>query len=210
MITAVKATTDYASHHLKISAIPISPFINVGRMAGGSLKRIHIQVFMDLDQDGHGTRTESLLKSFEWMREKNQCHLCKSTHRNRLILENEDWILFATGSPIRNYHLRFTTKKHIQEITQLNEKQLRSLASILRTIFAAMDELDINSNRNIIWNTRPFGYETDFHIFGDIFPFEFIGGAEMADDMRVVRLSPLDVAKNLRNVILEKDLMNSI
>ncbi len=206
MIAAINATIEYASRQLKIRAIPISPFINVGRMAGGSLKRIHIQVYMDLDQDGHGTRTETLLKSFEWMGEKKLCHLCKSTHRNRIILENDDWVIFATGSPIRNYHLRFATKQHIRSITELNEKQLKALASILKITFAAMDELNIDPNRNIIWNTRPFGYETDFHIFGDILPFEFVGGAEMADDMRVVRLSPFDAAKNLQRVINEKNL----
>lgn len=208
MIAAIKATTEYATEELKIRAIPISPFINVGKMAGGSLKRIHIQTYMDLDQDGHGTRTEILLKSFEWMSEKKACHLCNSTHRNRIILENDEWVMFATGSPIRNYHLRFAPKKHVQSITELKESELKSLAEILRITFAAMDELNIDPNRNIIWNTRPYGYETEFHIFGDILPFEFVGGAEMADDMRVVRMSPFIAAQNLKKAIAEKDLVN--
>ncbi len=68
----------------------------------------------------------------------------------------------------------------------------------------ALDDLGVSPDRNIIWNTRPYGYQNDFHIFGDILPHEFIGGAEMAEDMRVARISPWTVAEDLRKIIQEK------
>ena len=38
-------------------------------------------------------------------------------------------------------------------------------------------------------------------MFGDIIPHEIIGGAEMADDMRVARKLPEDAADEIRKAI---------
>lgn len=204
MLEGIRMVINAAKRQFQTVAVPISTFFNVGKMVGGSLKRIHSQVYLDLSQDGHGAHMENLLNAFEKNHQQNTCPLCQSTHGRRNILENEDWVIFATGSPLRNYHLRFTPKKHIQEITALTPTQLLSFTKILRVIFQAMDDVGVNPNRNILFNTRPSGYETDFHIFGDILPFEFVGGAELLDDMRVIRLSPQTAAEQLRKVIKEK------
>ncbi|MEJ2278730.1 MAG: hypothetical protein P8Y70_13430 [Candidatus Lokiarchaeota archaeon] len=39
------------------------------------------------------------------------------------------------------------------------------------------------------------------HFFGDIIPHEIIGGAEMAEDMRVARKLPENTAKEIRDMI---------
>ena len=118
--------------------------------------------------------------------------------------EPEFWTFFATGSPIRNYHLRFHPKEHLRRFTQLKINQIQDLAKALKLIFFALDTLEINRNRNILFNCCPYGYDANFHIFGDIIPHEIIGGAEMADDMRVARKLPEDVANEIRNVIQHK------
>jgi UDPglucose--hexose-1-phosphate uridylyltransferase len=187
-----------------ISKIPISPFFNVGRTAGGSQRRIHAQIYMDLNQDGHGARIDGILKSFENMRKRGECRMCNSSHEagQRIVINEEDWTVFASGSPIRNYHLRFAPKKHIENIWDLKAPSFLSLSKILKTLFLALNDLKINENRNIVFNTKPYGYDSSFfHLFGDIYPFEFVGGAEMADDMRVVRISPKKFAKDLRETI---------
>jgi hypothetical protein len=38
-------------------------------------------------------------------------------------------------------------------------------------------------------------------MFGDIIPHEIIGGAEMADDMRVARKLPEDAAREIKEFI---------
>lgn len=207
MNTAIKSVIKEAVSQKGISVIPIAPFINVGRFSGGSLKRIHSQVYMDLSQDGHGSRLESILKSFENMKKQNHCILCDShkTEEKRIIIDNDDWIVFASGSPIRNYHLRFTSKEHIENFYDVDPEKLLSLAKLLKILNAALNDLGVNSNRNLIFNTKPYGYQQSYyHIFGDILPYEFVGGAEMADDMRVVRKSPKEVAKDLRDLINTK------
>ncbi|MHA1149846.1 MAG: hypothetical protein ACTSR8_16545 [Promethearchaeota archaeon] len=188
--------------------ITVNPFFNIGALVGGSQPRIHSQVYLDLNGDGHGTRLDNYLNAFKEM--GKNCHLCDSFHGGglRIVLDSEYWIFFATGSPARNYHLRFNPKEHIRRFTQLNTLQIIDLAKSLKIIFRALDELKIDQNRNILFNCCPYGYDADFHLFGDIIPHEIIGGAEMADDMRVARLRPEVVAEEIRKVIKDRNLYN--
>ena len=185
--------------------IPVSPFFNIGTKVGGSQPRIHSQTYIDLNGDGHGSRLEGYLKAFKEM--GDNCHLCKTSHGNdaRVVLKSNYWTFYSTGSPIRNYHLRFHPNEHIRRFTQLNINQINDLAHSLKSLFKALDDLSIERNRNILFNCCPFGYSANFHFFGDIIPHEVIGGAEMADDMRVARKLPEDTADEIRQEILSQD-----
>ena len=207
MNASIKYVTRVASDEKGLSYIPIAPFFNLGKYVGGSQKRVHIQVYFDLNEDGHGSRLESILKAFELMKNKAQCHLCNSRHGEgrRIILENDYWIVFASGSPIRNHHLRFAPREYFENLFDLPRSHIYSLAKVLKVLMSALNDLGVNPNRNIIFNTKPFGYEKSyFHLFGDILPYEYIGGAEMMDDMRVVRESPNVIASKLRIIIKDK------
>ncbi|MHA1194527.1 MAG: hypothetical protein ACTSRH_02205 [Promethearchaeota archaeon] len=181
--------------------IPVNPFFNIGTKVGGSQPRIHGQVYIDLNGDGHGLRLEGYLRAFKEM--GNNCHLCSTSHGNseRVILKTEYWTFYLTGSPIRNYHIRFHPNEHVRRFTQLKINQFNDLANSLKIVFHALDEINVERNRNIIFNSCPYGYDANFHMFGDIIPHEIIGGAEMADDMRVARKSPNLAARELRNAI---------
>ncbi|MBN1800429.1 MAG: hypothetical protein JW891_02930 [Candidatus Lokiarchaeota archaeon] len=180
--------------------ILISPFFNIGRKVGGSQPRIHSQVYIDLNGDGHGSRLGGYLQAFEEMKE---CRLCHTSHDedNRIVLKTKYWTYYATGSPVRNYHLRFYPHEHIRRFANLKPNQIQDLAKTLKLIFSALDELGVERNRNIIFNCCPYGYDADFHLFGDIIPHEIIGGAEMADDMRVARKLPEHTAIEIRNLL---------
>jgi diadenosine tetraphosphate (Ap4A) HIT family hydrolase len=181
--------------------IPISPFFNIGSKVGGSQPRIHSQSYIDLNGDGLGSRLEGFLRAFEKM--GDECYLCDASHResDRIVLETQFWTVYTAGSPVRNYHLRFHPNEHIRRFSQLNINQMQDLAKCLKIIFKALDDLKVEENRNIIFNCCPYGYDAEFHMFGDIIPHEIIGGAEMADNMRVARKMPEDVAAEIRNLI---------
>jgi UDPglucose--hexose-1-phosphate uridylyltransferase len=178
--------------------IPINPFFNIGMKVGGSQPRIHSQVYIDLNGDGHGSRLEGFLRAFKEMGEK--CHLCETSHgeTDRIILKTEFWTFYTTGSPVRNYHIRFHPIEHLRRFSQLKINQINDLAKSLKIIFQALDDIKIDKNRNLLFNSCPFGYDADFHMFGDIIPHEVIGGAEMADDMRVARKLPHIAAAEIR------------
>ncbi len=179
--------------------IPVMPFFNIGTKVGGSQPRIHSQVYIDLNMDGHGSRLEGYLEAFKEMGSK--CHLCQTSHggTDRIILETEFWTFYNTGSPVRNYHIRFHPNEHLRRFAQLKVNQIEDLAESLKKIFKALDDLEIDKNRNILFNCCPYGYDADFHMFADIIPHEVIGGAEMADDMRVARKLPHVAAEEIRN-----------
>ncbi len=183
--------------------IPVSPFFNIGMRVGGSQPRLHGQVYIDLNMDGHGSRLEGFLKAFKEM--KDNCHLCETTHgdTDRIILKTNYWTFYTSGSPIRNYHIRFHPNEHIRRFTKLNIDQISDFALNLKKIFQALDDIKVEKNRNILFNGCPYHYDADFHMFGDIIPHEIIGGAEMAEDMRVARKLPHIAAKEIR-VSLEK------
>lgn len=195
--------------------IPVYVFFNIGEEVGGTLKRIHSQVYMDLTEDGHGQETESLINSFEYDSKNGGCRICRrgdDTVRERdtlgegdfggrIIYENNSWILWATGSPERNYHLRFTVKKHINSIIDLTTEDFLGLADILHRSFVGLNQLNVNPNRNIFIRTRPIGYISEFHLFGEIVPHERIGGYELMEDCRVARKHPNETARELREIL---------
>ncbi len=178
--------------------IPVMPFFNIGTKVGGSQPRIHSQVYIDLNMDGHGSRLEGYLEAFKEMGDR--CHLCETTHggSDRIILETEFWTFYTTGSPVRNYHIRFHPNEHIRRFSQMKSNQIQDLAHCLKLIFQALDDIEIDKNRNILFNSCPYGYYANFHLFADIIPHEVIGGAEMAEDMRVARKLPHIAAKEVR------------
>jgi UDPglucose--hexose-1-phosphate uridylyltransferase len=181
--------------------IPISPFFNIGLKVGGSQPRIHSQVYIDLNMDGHGSRLEGYLEAFKEMGE--DCHLCKTSHgdSDRIIIKTKYWTFFTTGSPVRNYHIRFHPNEHLRRFSQLKINQINDLAKTLKIIFQGLDDISIDKNRNILFNCCPFHYDANFHLFGDIIPHEIIGGAEMVEDMRVARKLPHVAANEIRKSI---------
>ncbi len=181
--------------------IPISPFFNIGLKVGGSQPRIHSQVYIDLNMDGHGSRVEGYLEAFKEM--GDNCHLCQTSHGNsdRVILKTKFWTFYTTGSPVRNYHIRFHPNEHLRRFSQLKINQISDLAKILKIIFQGLDDISIDKNRNILFNCCPFHYDANFHLFGDIIPHEIIGGAEMVNDMRVARKLPHIAAAEIRESI---------
>ncbi|MCK4382074.1 MAG: hypothetical protein KAW66_02155 [Candidatus Lokiarchaeota archaeon] len=181
--------------------IPISPFFNIGLKVGGSQPRIHSQVYIDLNMDGHGGRLEGHLEAFKEM--EDDCHLCQTSHGNsdRIIIKTKFWTFYTTGSPVRNYHIRFHPNEHLRRFSQLNVNQINDLAKTLKVIFQGLDDISIDKNRNILFNCCPFHYDANFHLFGDIIPHEIIGGAEMADDMRVARKLPHIAASEIQKSI---------
>lgn len=192
-----------------INLVPVYPFFNIGPLAGGSQPRLHIQVYIDLNQDGHGALMENLLQSFEEQKEAGICHLCTTRHNGRIAYENTTWIVWATSSPRRNFHLRLSTKRHVERIVDLDDAEIRGLADALIVISRALDRLGVSGDRNILVYSNPFGYSSYFHIFIDIIPFERIGGIEMLDSCRVARHSPEIIAEELGNIIKKENITSA-
>lgn len=179
--------------------IPVYVFFNIGPLAGGTQPRLHAQVYLDLNQDGHGAFMENVLQAFDTMKEN--CHICSSRHDNRVVFENNTWIAWATSAPRRNFHVRIAPKRHVEKVTELDEGEMRGLSETLIKISKAMDRAGVARDRYVLIYSNPVGYNSFFHMFIDFVPFESIGGIEILDSVRVARITPEDVAVILRKAL---------
>jgi len=208
LITGIAYSVDEARNK-GFTLIPVYPFFNIGYLAGGSQPRLHAQVYIDLNMDGHGAFMENILQSYEEQKKIGICHLCTSRHDNRTVYENNTWIVWATSSPRRNFHLRLATKRHVQRITEIDSREIEGLADALIVSSKALDALGISGDRNIVFYSNPFGYKSYFHIFIDILPFERLGGIELLDSTRVARFAPEDVAEEIRKAIKQYEISSA-
>jgi len=202
MRTAINKVVEVA-YKKRIDLLPVYPFFNIGPMAGGSQPRLHSQVYIDLNLDGHGALMENILQAFDEMRSRGICYLCTSKHEGRIVYENSTWIVWASLSPRRNYHLRLAPKRHVETFIELDNFELEGLADALIKISRGLDKLNVERNRNVLIYSNPIGYNSIFHLYIDLIPFEKIGGIEMLDSCRVARIAPEDVAAELREILKE-------
>ena len=203
MNTAIRLSVE-ESMKRGVEIVPVYPFFNIGPMAGGSQPRLHSQVYIDLNHDGHGVFMENVLLAFSEHSKRGYCYLCTTRHDGRIVYENTTWVVWATLSPRRNFHLRLASKRHVQRVTDLDAAEVMGLADALIVISKALDAVGVDRNRNVLIYSNPYGYKSEFHLFIDVIPFERVGGIEILDTCRVARVAPEDVAGKLREVIKEK------
>lgn len=191
MQSSIKAYVDKAQAS-GINEVLIYPFINQGPLAGATQPRLHAQVYIDLTQSGHDISYEGLLLSFH----NKPCHLCNSTHGDRVLYKNDDWSIWLTSAPMRDYQLRFAPREHVERFVDLDDNQVRGLADILKVGDSVLSELGVTNHRNIVFRTLHSGYNTEFHFFGEILPYQTRGGFEEAGEMRVAYTNPSEAAVN--------------
>jgi len=208
MIASIRVAVNEA-FKAGINIVPVYPFFNIGVMAGGSQPRLHSQVYIDLNKDGHGVFMENVLTAFAEHAKRGYCYLCTTSHEDRIVYENSTWIVWATLSPRRNFHLRLAPKRHVGRITELDGYEVAGLADALIVVSKAMDLADIDRNRNILVYSNPYGYDSPFHVFVEVIPFERMGGIEVLDSCRVARIAPEDTAKLLRETIEKNNITST-
>ncbi|MCX6711229.1 MAG: hypothetical protein NTZ02_04035 [Candidatus Woesearchaeota archaeon] len=187
-----------------ISYIPEYPFFNIGKKVGGSLKRLHAQAYIDLNQDGHGSTMEDILQAFDNQRYANSCKFCNQSEeqiKKFFLYENEYWSAYATRAPIRNYDLKIVPKRHVEDMTMLTNEEFLGLGDALRKLSSALNTIGADPDRNVLLYQRPFGYNSYFHMFLQVLHFENVGGMEMMEESRVVRVDPADFAGKMRKII---------
>ncbi len=187
-----------------INYVPVYPFFNIGKKVGGSLRRLHAQAYIDLNQDGHGGTMEDLLKAFDEQSKKHKCKFCNLPNhelKDYLIYENDLFVVYATRAPIRNYDTKIIPKRHIEDMLMINHQECLALSEALKKVSQALNVVGADVDRNILIYQRPFGYDSFFHMFFQILPFENVGGIEMMDESRVVRIDPANFAEEMRKAI---------
>ena len=82
----------------------------------------------------------------------------------RIIVENEDWIGLVPYWAMWPFEMILLPKRHIQRITDLNEKERISLSSILKRLLTRYDNLfEVSFPYSMGWHGAPFNSQKNDH-----------------------------------------------
>jgi UDPglucose--hexose-1-phosphate uridylyltransferase len=123
-------------------------FKNQGSKAGASIIHAHSQVFATdiIPPDIH----EELGLAQSYRIENGSCAYCdiikKEMESERKIFEDKHWAVFAPYASEYHYEAWIFSKRHVDNITGLNDEEFRSFARIMKKILGKLQDLDLSFN----------------------------------------------------------------
>lgn len=216
-------TSQQALSKDKQSTMTIFHFYNIGANAGASIPHLHSQTLIYAN-GGHGWKDHSFFHSFEKNKQSHgketYCLGCEHIRglsvdpfnqrlriKERIIWEDENWIVFTAYAPERDGHLRLLPKRHVSSLWELRSLEIVSLAKAMiyanHVLSNFIDqfggELHIRPDRNILFRQQHIGF-SPIHMLIDIIPVQRIGGAEILDDHRLSHIFPEETAKRMNDL----------
>jgi len=170
-------------------------FKNNGRQAGTSLVHSHTQI-ATLDMI-----PSYVMEKMEAVKKAKKCPYCsiikKEARSERRIMENKDFIAFAPFASRFNYEAWLFPKKHITNITLLDESKLLNLAKILKRILIKLADINAAYNFYLHYGFNKKGLDLHFHI--EITPrIATWGGFEYSSGIIINSVSPERAARFYR------------
>lgn len=123
-------------------------FKNQGSKAGASMPHAHSQIFASslLPPD----IKEELDLAYEYKRKNKTCPYCdiikKENKSKRLIWADKNVIAFAPYASEYHYEAWIFTRRHLDNITRLNEPELESFSAVLKKILVKLKALNLSYN----------------------------------------------------------------
>lgn len=165
----------------------VSVFKNEGPRAGASIPHVHSQV---VPLPFVPPRIERELAGFA-----RGCALCGV--REHVIRESDSFVWLAPAASAFAYQQWIVPKRHVPEISALDDGELRELASLLRS--AARATRGIASSYN--WMLMNFPRAAAAHFYVDLFPrLAAIAGFELNTGTFVEIIDPAEAARRLRDI----------
>ncbi|MDD4996195.1 MAG: galactose-1-phosphate uridylyltransferase [Patescibacteria group bacterium] len=172
-------------------------FKNYGGKAGASLTHAHSQIFCS------EVLPPDLREEFQFMRQYQKkhktCPYCdiirKEEKGPRKIYSNKEMIAIAPYSSAYHYETWIFPRRHLDNIVDLNKKEIISLAIFLKKILTKLFKINIPYN----FFLHQVISEKNQHFYLKIQPRESIwGGLELGSGLVVNSLSPEKAASFLR------------
>jgi len=173
-------------------------FKNQGSRAGASIFHAHSQIFTThiVPPDV----IEELQLAHEYKITNSQCIWCetieKEIHGPRKIASNKYAAAFTPYASMYHYEAWIFPKRHIDNIANLNQKELESISKILKLITSKLDGL------NLAYNFFMHQVVTDYdqHFYIKIQPRDSIwAGVELGSGMVINSVAPETAAKYYRS-----------
>ena len=187
----------YANRIRELSKIDSTKYVlifkNEGMEAGTSLIHSHTQV---MAYNKVPKLVEDEVNASRTYRTCPHCEIINIEKKSyRRVFENNSFVSFTPYASRFNYEIWIFPKDHIRNITEMNEKKLLDLASMLKKILLKLKK--INLPYNFFLHYAPEGKELHFHI--EICPrLATWAGFELATNATINSVSPEDAAKFYR------------
>ncbi|HOZ55716.1 MAG: Galactose-1-phosphate uridylyltransferase [Parcubacteria group bacterium ADurb.Bin316] len=172
-------------------------FKNQGSKAGASIVHAHSQIFATdiLPPDIH----EELGLAQAYKIEHGTCPYCdiitKEMKSERKIFEDKFVAAFSPYASEYHYEAWIFTKRHLDNITKLNEDELKSFARILKIILTKLQELDLSFN----YFLHQVISDKDQHFYLKIQPRDSVwAGIELGSGLVINSVPPEEAAEYYR------------
>ena len=172
-------------------------FKNQGSKAGASITHAHSQIFASkiLPPD----IKEELEAARSYKNQKQTCAYCdiinKEIKTERKIFENQFVAVFAPYASQYHYEAWIFSKRHLDNITKLNDGEFKAFAKILKEILAKIALLNLSYN----FFLHQIVSFWDQHFYLKIQPRESVwAGVELGSGLVINSISPEVAAKYYR------------
>ena len=170
---------------------------NHGPHSGGSLRHPHTHIFaMPI--------TPPLIEVESKRLHEEDCLLCKVAQESdnpRRILSTRYFVALCPWASREPYEIMILPKEHIQRFIDLSDDGLFELATLLSTIYKALDRVLTSPSFNLVLHTKPKN-EEDFHWHLELIPRVLMPMvSEVGLNIYVNTVFPEEAAEKLRSAI---------
>lgn len=195
----VRSYQDRYAHYCCTSDVKyVSIFKNWGREAGASLSHTHSQVV------AVPIMPPLIKRELDALTSASFCQFCNIVERestsDRMIAENEDWVLIAPFYSQTPYETWILPRRHISNLSEMNEEEQVRLASILGLALKSMCSLLDDPP----YNYMIFQLPSEYHLSIRIQPtLAKIAGFERGTGIYINSVPPEQAAGELRQCLGE-------
>ncbi|MEK9130458.1 MAG: galactose-1-phosphate uridylyltransferase [Patescibacteria group bacterium] len=184
--------TKAISKNKKIEYILI--FKNNGGRAGASLQHSHSQIFATNFLPPH--LFDKSQKIQEYKLKNGTCVYCdvikKESKSPRFVWEDKNIIAFTPYASMHNYEIWILPKRHLDNITYLNQAEKKSWATVLKIILKKIEILGLPYN----YYFHQVIHDENQHLYMKIIPRGSVwAGVEIGSGIIINPIAPEDAAK---------------
>ncbi|MBI2552171.1 DUF4931 domain-containing protein [Candidatus Uhrbacteria bacterium] len=196
LLSTYAARTDAIAKDKKIEYILI--FKNAGGPAGASIQHAHSQIFATHFLPPHLFDKSQKVQAYKLR--TGRCVYCDVIARERtgprLVFEDAQVIAFTPYASMHNYEVWILPRRHLDNVTLLNDAERLSWAKILKRILKKIAALNLPYN----FYFHQVIHDEDQHLYMKITPRGSIwAGVEIGSGLIINPVSPEDAAKYYRS-----------
>jgi len=187
--------TKEISQDKKIDYILI--FKNDGGAAGASLQHAHSQIFATEFLPPHLKDKSQRVQAYKL--DHGSCVYCdvikKERKGPRKVFEDKNMIAFCPWAPMHNYEIWLMPKRHVDNVTVLNQQERLSFAKFLKKILKKIEKLGLPYN----YYFHQVIHDEDQHLYMKITPRGSVwAGVEIGSGLIINPITPEEAAKFYR------------